>query len=149
MASVTTDLKIIESIIEKAIICRIGMTDGRRPYVVPVNFGYRDRVLYFHSSPGGAKMDMLRENDAVCLEFDVDVELVEAEQACKWSINYRSVVGFGRAAIVDSLDEKRRALDLLMAHYSEANYTYPEKTLEKTAIVRIDIEQLTAKVSGY
>ncbi len=149
MVSVTTDLKIIESIIEKATICRIGMTDGRRPYVVPVSFGYRDHVLYFHSSSSGAKMDMLRENDAVCLEFDVDIELVKAEQACKWDINYRSVIGFGRASIVEDLDEKRRALDLLMAHYSEANYTYPEKALEKTAIVRVDIEQLTAKVSGY
>ncbi|HDQ73891.1 MAG TPA: pyridoxamine 5'-phosphate oxidase family protein [Chloroflexi bacterium] len=149
MATITTDPTTIESIIEKASICRIGMADGDRPYVVPVNFGYRDRILYFHSSPTGAKMDILQKNSLVCLEFDVDVEMVEAKRACKWDVKYRSVIGFGHASIVEDPAEKRRALDLMMAHYSDADYAYPEEILAKTSIVRVDVEQLTAKVSGY
>lgn len=92
---------------------------------------------------------MLRKNNAVCFEIDVDCELVRAEKACAWSVKYRSVIGFGRAFLVEDLEGKRKALDAIMRQYSDESYEYPEATLEKTGIVRIEIESMTAKVAGY
>ena len=143
------DRTIIESIIRQATVCRIGLSDGGQPYVVPVCFGYEDGALYFHSSPQGKKMDVLRQNSAVCVEFDVDQELVEADSACKWGIKYRSVIGFGKARIVEDLEDKRRALDIIMAHYGGQPDDYAEATLKKTAIVRVEIARMTARVVGY
>ena len=149
MSDVTTDRKVIASIIQQATVCRIGLCDDGQPYVVPVCFGNEDGVLYFHSSVKGRKADILRRNNAVCVEFDVDREIVRAERACKWSIKYRSVIGFGEASFVEEADEKRRALDIIMRHYGGEPQDYPEATLEKTAIVRIEIQSVTAKISGY
>ncbi len=50
-----TDLLEIESILYHAIVCRIGLTDGNEPYVVPVSFGYEEGTIYFHSAPEGKK----------------------------------------------------------------------------------------------
>jgi nitroimidazol reductase NimA-like FMN-containing flavoprotein (pyridoxamine 5'-phosphate oxidase superfamily) len=149
MSGVTTDREVIESIIQQAAVCRIGLCDGGQPYVVPVCFGYEDGVLYFHSSVKGRKVDVLRGNNAVCVEFDVDQEIVKAERACKWGIKYRSVIGFGEAFFVEEAEEKRRALDIIMRHYGGEPQDYPEATLSKTAIVRIEIQDAAAKILGY
>jgi nitroimidazol reductase NimA-like FMN-containing flavoprotein (pyridoxamine 5'-phosphate oxidase superfamily) len=149
MKEIISDRATIESIIGSASVCRIALSDGGQPYVVPVCFGYADNTLYFHSAPRGRKLDVLRENNAVCFEFDVDHEIVRSEDACKWSMKYRSVVGFGRAFLVEDLEGKRRALDVIMSHYGGKPYAYPEATLRKTAVVRVEIHSMTGKTSGY
>ncbi|MBN1977940.1 MAG: pyridoxamine 5'-phosphate oxidase family protein [Anaerolineae bacterium] len=148
MSGVTTDRGVLESIIRQAAVCRIGLCDGGQPYVVPVCFGYEDGVLYFHSSVTGRKVDALRRNNAVCVEFDVDQEIVKAECACKWGIKYRSVIGFGEASFVEEVEEKRRALDIIMRHYGGEPQDYPEATLAKTAVLRTEIQDATAKITG-
>jgi nitroimidazol reductase NimA-like FMN-containing flavoprotein (pyridoxamine 5'-phosphate oxidase superfamily) len=149
MRDVTTDRDVAESIIRRATVCRIAMSDEGRPYVVPVCFGYAGGVLYFHSSHAGKKIDILRKNNAVCVEFDVDQEIVKAESACKWGIKYRSVIGFGEAFFVEDIEEKGRALDIIMTHYGGKPQDYPEATLKKTAVVRVEMRSATVKVRGY
>jgi nitroimidazol reductase NimA-like FMN-containing flavoprotein (pyridoxamine 5'-phosphate oxidase superfamily) len=145
----TTDRDTIESIIHRALVCRVAMSDGDRPYVVPVCFGYEDGVLYFHSSLTGTKVDILRRNDAVCVEFDVDEEITTAKSVCSWGLRYRSVIGFGQAFFIEDEEKKRQALDIIVAHYGGDPQEYPQATLRETAVVRIEIQSATAKVSGY
>jgi nitroimidazol reductase NimA-like FMN-containing flavoprotein (pyridoxamine 5'-phosphate oxidase superfamily) len=149
VSEVTTNRDVIESIIRQATVCRIGLCDGDQPYVVPVCFGYQDGVLYFHASPKGRKMDILRKNNAVCVEFDVDQEIVKAERACKWGIKYRSVIGYGEAFFVEEAEEKRRALDIIMRHYGGEPQDYSEATIAKTAVARVEIQGATAKITEY
>jgi nitroimidazol reductase NimA-like FMN-containing flavoprotein (pyridoxamine 5'-phosphate oxidase superfamily) len=149
MRKITTDMDTVESIIRSASVCRIALSDDGQPYVVPVCFGYADNTLYFHSAPRGRKLDILGKNDAVCCEFDVDQETVRSEDACDWSVRYRSVVAFGRASIVKDLEEKRKALDVIVAHYGGRPREYPEATLQRTAVVKVEIDDMTGKISGY
>jgi nitroimidazol reductase NimA-like FMN-containing flavoprotein (pyridoxamine 5'-phosphate oxidase superfamily) len=125
------------------------MSGDGQPYIVPVSFGYEDGTLFFHCSAEGKKIDILRKNNAVCVEFDIDQEITKADRACQWGIKYRSVIGFGRAFFVADEQEKRRALDAIVAHYGGGPQDYPKATLEKTMVVRIEIQSATAKVSGY
>lgn len=149
MRTTTTDRAIIESVIRRATVCRIAMVDRDCPYVVPVCFGYREDTLFFHSAPRGRKLDILSKNGAVCFEFDLDHEIVPAENGCGWNLRYRSVVGFGRASLVEDPEEKCSALDLIVAHYGGQPAAYPESTLERTAVVKVEIQRMTAKLSGY
>ena len=149
MKRITEDRNTVESIIRKAQVCRIALSDDDQPYIIPVSFGYEDNTLYFHCSKKGKKIDILKKNNTVCFEMDVDFELVEAEKACAWSIKYRGVIGFGKAYLVEDLEGKRKALDAIMRQYSDKPYEYPEATLEITGVVRIEVERVTAKVAGY
>jgi hypothetical protein len=149
MRRTITDTATIESIIRTAFVCRIALSDDGQPYVVPVCFGYQDNALYFHSAPRGRKLEILRRNDAVCCEFDVDQQIVRGEDACAWDMRYRSVVGFGRASFVEDPGEKKRALDLIVAHYGGEPRAYPETTLVRTTIVKVEIDHMTGKVSGF
>lgn len=140
----------IESIMKRAAICRIGLSGNDVPYVVPLNFGYRDNCLYFHSAKEGKKIDMMQKNNTVCFEIDVDTELMQAEDPCKWSMKYSSVIGFGRAFLLEEPEEKRQALNIIMEHYSgRSSREYPEKALGSIAIIKVQIESMTGKRSGW
>ena len=120
------DPQIIEDIIQRSQVCRLGMTDGDQPYVVPLCFGYKDKVLYVHCAPQGYKLDILHRNNKVCVEFDIDQHLISGEKACQWSMNYRSVIAFGRAFIVKKTVMKRAALDIIMNHYTHGEHDYAQ-----------------------
>jgi len=145
------DEKVMISIIEKAIICRVAMCWQDEPYVIPMNFGYQDNYIYLHSAKEGRKLEILRNNNKVCIEFDVDVELVQSQKACKTSMKYKSVLIFGKAVILKDIAEKKRALDIIMHHYcyhtSLSVFHYPENALEKVIIIKVKIENMTGKGS--
>jgi len=139
----------IMAIIEKANVCRLGMVNGNKPYIVPVCFGYHDNALYFHGSLKGLKIDLIRKNPNVCFEFDLIAETIESENACDWSMKYQSVIGFGKAVFIESSDEKRKALSVIMAHYSDRPFQFPENMLKATAVIKVQIESMTGKHSGF
>ena len=87
-----TDKLAIEKIINASLVCRLALSDGNQPYIVPLCFGYQDRTLYFHSALEGKKIDILKKNKRTCFEFDVNSEIIKAEKACKWGMKYQSVI---------------------------------------------------------
>lgn len=140
-----TDYAQIETILLKAQICRLAMCTDGWPYIVPLNFGYHQGRLYFHAASAGRKLDILKVNERVCFEVDIEHVLMESSQACGWSMQFASVIGFGRACLIDDVADKRTALDIIMRHYSDRSYTYPDDVLAETSIIRIDIESMTGK----
>ncbi len=145
-----TDKALIEAILREAVICRIAMSENNRPYVVPMNFGYENDTLYLHTGHRGKKIDILKENPLVCFEAESRVETVRAESACRWGMRYMSVIGSGRASFVDDPEGKRTALGIIMKKNSgRPDWEYSEKDFGATCIVRIDIEEMTGRKSGY
>lgn len=144
-----TDKKDIEDIIKRAAVCRIGLSVDGEPYVFPVNYGYHNGNLYFHSAQQGQKIEMIKKNPRVCFQMNTDVEIVPAEKACDWSLKYSSVIGFGKAEFLKSPEEKRLGVKTIMSHYSEQEFTFVEESLGSVCIICIRIEKMTGKKSGY
>jgi len=136
-----------EAIIAKAKVCRLAMVDGNSPYIVPLSFGYEKNTLYFHGALKGKKIDLIRKNPNICFEFDHLIETVASEKACSWSVKFQSIIGFGTASLLEKTEEKQRALAIIMAQYSDKQYTFPEKMLNATAVIKVTIESLTGKQS--
>ena len=141
------DRKEIEDILRQSTVCRLAMVDAGRPYLVPLCFGYDAGVLYLHSAPVGKKIDLLRKNRNVCFEFDTDTIAVPAETPCGWTMRYRSVIGYGIAGFVEDLGEKRAALDVIMRQYAEGTHEYSDETLRKTAVIKVEILEISGKKS--
>ncbi len=141
------DQEELEDVIRRAEVCRLAMVDDGEPYIVPMNFGYRDGYLYFHCAREGRKLDVLRKNSQICFELETDVHLVKGEKACRWSTSYESVIGWGTAAI--SLDEKevREGLEVLMSHYTEGPFEFDPRSLSLTSLIKVKVERMTGKRS--
>ncbi len=137
----------MERIIKKAEICRLGLVDGDRPYIIPVNYGYENNTLYVHSAKKGRKLDLIKNNNHVCIEFETDVKLIIGEKACDSETKYRSVIAFGTAYLIDDKDivAKREALKILMRQYSEKKYSISDKDINSVTIIKIVIESMTGK----
>ena len=137
----------IESIIRNSLVCRLGIADNGTPYIVPLCFGYRANCLYFHSAREGRKIEMLKRNNEVCFEFDGNLEIQSGKAACEWGMKYRSVIGYGRASFVEDPEEKRMALDAIMAQYADGAFEYSENALGKVLVIKVEIESMTGKKS--
>jgi len=135
----------IEDIIRRAEICRLALSVSDQPYIVPVNFGYKDNCLYIHSAIAGQKIEMLKRNNRVSFEMEIGAEVILEETACDCRARYKSVIGTGRAYLVDDPEGKRKGLDILMAHYSERLFTFADNKIAGMLIIRIEIDSLTGK----
>jgi len=135
----------MESIINKAFVCRLGMADENGPYIVPLSFGYKEGSLYFHCAIKGRKLDILKKNKRVCFEIDTDHEIVESEKACNWGMKYKSVIGLGNAFFIEDAESKKAALGIIMHHYSGRSFEFEEKEIDRVVIFKVDIESMTGK----
>jgi len=145
-----TDNKEIEKILTESHICRLGLSYENIPYVVPVNFGYKDNSLYIHCAPHGKKLSIIEKNPTVCFEIEKDVEVVSnREDACRCTTHYKSLIGMGKATILTEVVDKINALDVIMQqHQGEGNYKYKRKVLDMMSAIRIDITEISGKQAG-
>jgi len=143
------DSAIIAEILEKSELCRIAMVDNGEPYIVPLNFGYKDNIIYTHSAPIGRKIEILQRSNRVCFEILFSNELIPGDKACNWGAKFRSIIGYGEVQIITESERKKSGLDIIMSKYGGAEKnSYDEKPLEKTVVLEITIESMTAKQSG-
>ena len=143
-----TDATKIEQILTKATVCRLGLVDHDEPYVVPVNFGYERNAIYFHSALEGRKVELIKKNNKVCFEIETDVEVGKSDES-RCSVKYRSVIGTGRAHIIQDKKEKSCGLKSIMRQCTGGEYSFSEERLDTVLVVRIDIESITGKQAGY
>ena len=109
--------EIIE-VIEKGEICRLGLCKNNIPYIVPMNYGYSNGCLFFHSAKAGKKIDFIKNNNQVCFEIEVDTKIAKGTHACDWGMKFKSVIGFGKLKEVIDFSEKKKGLSTIMRQYS-------------------------------
>jgi uncharacterized protein len=137
----------IEEILGKGVACHLAMVAQGEPYLVTLNYGFRAGTLYFHCANSGRKIDFLKGAGRVCFSVVARHELVVAEKGCDFSMKYQSVVGYGRPRFIEEQGEKRAALEIIMAQYSDGAFEFPEAALSRTTVFALDIDEMTAKNS--
>ncbi|RLI00374.1 pyridoxamine 5'-phosphate oxidase family protein [Candidatus Bathyarchaeota archaeon] len=141
---------VIEEVLRENQVGRLGTAVGGEPYVVPVNYVYTGGRIYIHSHREGKKVRDILENPRVCFEVDSG-EIIPADRACDYSWEYKSVIAFGVARLVEDEGERVRALRMLVDKYgfgkgsqvtAELLSSYPQ-----LAVIRVDVERATGKQS--
>ena len=140
----------IDEIIKKSQVCRLALTKDHIPYIVPVSFGYDGKSLFIHTALAGKKIDFIEANNLVCFEFDSQVRTEEHETIpCKWTAAYKSIIGNGRMIEIENLDERIMAINHIMLHYSGKEWAFSEEMIKRVKLWKIEIEEISGKVSGY
>jgi nitroimidazol reductase NimA-like FMN-containing flavoprotein (pyridoxamine 5'-phosphate oxidase superfamily) len=146
-----TDPEDLKEILRKSLVCHLSMVDDGEPYLVSMNYGFKDDAIYLHTAVKGRKVEILRKNPRVCFQVYNGNRLTTGPDACgDWTMKYRSVTGFGRATLIENDDEKSGPMQILMGHYSTRGpFEFTPERLAQTLVIRIDIEEMTGKISGY
>ena len=141
------DPTVIEAILRRAGVGRLGLAVDNTPYVVPLNYVYHSGAIYFHSADEGRKISMLKANPQVCFEVDEHYGTVRSNKPVPHSTHYASVMVFGRASLVDDLQLKFDALQALLDKYAPGRLYRPMRLneAEGVTVAQITIEAMTGK----
>jgi|SRR5690554_3668975 nitroimidazol reductase NimA-like FMN-containing flavoprotein (pyridoxamine 5'-phosphate oxidase superfamily) len=145
------DLNQIEEIIKSCNICNVGMSDSNGvPYVLPMNFGYKEGVIYLHSAQEGSSISMLEVNPNVCITFCTETKLVwqNEEVACSYRMRCESAICHGKVQFEEDFDEKVKALNIIMSQYSTREFTYSDPSVVNVKIWKVAIDKCSAKLFG-
>ena len=144
-----TEPEAIARILDTAKVLHMGLAVDNEPYVLPMNYGYTleegKLVLYLHSAVKGRKLDMIRANSKVSFSIDCDRQPFEGRVPCQYGLVYSSVMGRGKATIVEDVEEKKRAMSILMKTQTGKDFTFEDRLVTIVTVIRIDVSEYTAK----
>lgn len=145
------DVASVNAILDEALVCHIGFAAApdAAPVVIPTIHVRRGEQLYVHGSAASHMLRTLARGVEVCVTVTLIDGLVFARSAFHHSMNYRSVVVFGAARLVDDEPEKRAALDALVdklsPQRSSACRAPSAKELVATKVIAVPIVEASAK----
>ncbi len=143
-----TDRQEMLAVIKRCDVCRLAWNDDGYPYILPLNFGLdvtADRVeFYFHGADEGYKYQLMKRDSRVSFEMDCSHRLVTDEARGHCTMEYESIIGRGRIEIVPD-EEKRRALDIIMAQYHKETFAYDTAAIPRTTVYKLVVESMTGK----
>jgi nitroimidazol reductase NimA-like FMN-containing flavoprotein (pyridoxamine 5'-phosphate oxidase superfamily) len=144
------DLDVVKQVFDEAPFCHVGFIDGARPYVIPMLHARVDDDLLLHGSHATRLFRLLTGDHPVCVTATILDGLVLARSAFHHSANYRSAVVLGKPHPVESLADRRHALDALTDRLTpnRRHHLRPmtEKEVRGTAVVRLPIAEASCKV---
>ena len=144
------DRESINQILDEGFICHVGFAVDGQPFVIPTGYARVDDKLLIHGSQASRMLRTLGQGIEVCVTVTLIDGLVLARSAFHHSMNYRSVVVFGRAAVVDERAEKLTALRALSEHMIPgrwADVREPnERELQQTTVLSLPLDEASAKV---
>src|SRR6266852_363690 len=140
----------INQILDEGFICHVGFAVDGQPYVIPTGYARAGDRLFIHGSQASRMLRTLGQGIDVCLTVTLIDGLVLARSAFHHSMNYRSVIVFGRAVLVDEREEKLTALRALSDHMIPGRWDDvrepSERELQQTTVLSLPLTEASAKV---
>ena len=144
------DRETIYRILDEALICHVGFAEGDQPFVIPINFARVGDTIVLHGAKASRLLKHVESGQPICVEATIVDGLVLARSVFHHSINYRSVVLFGKGRLVVDPQEKLAALEAVTEHLIPGRWKEARlpnsKELNATSVVSIQIDEASAKV---
>jgi uncharacterized protein len=144
------DRSVIHQILDEGLVCHLGFSVEGQTFVIPTAYGRIDDFLYIHGSPASRMLQSLQSGIEVCVTVTLLDGLVLARSAFHHSMNYRSVVIFGTATVVQSFEQKVEALRSFTEHVVPKRWaevrqpTRPE--ILGTLVLALPLAEASAKI---
>jgi len=144
------DREAINEILDEGFICHVGFIVDGKPFVIPTGYARVDDKIFIHGSQASRMLRNLEQGTDVCLTVTLIDGLVLARSAFHHSMNYRSVVAFGRATLVDEPTEKLNALLALSEHIIRGRWDDvrepTDAEMKMTTVLCLPLQEASAKV---
>ena len=140
----------INQILDEGIVCHVGFVVDGHPVVIPTGYGRVEEDLIIHGSQASRMLRALKQGIDVCVTVTLIDGLVLARSAFHHSMNYRSVVIFGRARLIEDEQEKIDALRALSEHIVPGRWDEVrgpnERELQQTTVLSLPLTEASAKI---
>lgn len=144
------DRATIDRILDEGMYGHVGLESAGQPFVIPVLYGRSSQELFIHGSPLSRLLGTAAAGAPLCFTVTLLDGLVLARSAFHHSMNYRSVVVFGHARVVDDREEKLEALRLIVEHVVPGRSSEVrgpnDRELKVTEVLALELDEASAKV---
>jgi len=144
------DREVINTILDEGFVCHVGFVADDKPVVIPTGYARMGENLIIHGSRASRMLCALGKEVDLCVTVTLIDGLVLARSAFHHSMNYRSVVVFGRANAIETRTEKLAALRALSEHMIPARWDYVrepnERELQQTTVLSVPLNEASAKI---
>ena len=144
------DKETIYSILDEGLVCHVGIAVEDQPLVIPMTYARSGDKLLMHGSRGSRLMKALKKGAEVCVVVTHFDALVLARSAFHHSMNYRSVVVFGKASVIEDDEAKVAAFREFFDHVLPGRWEDVRKPnikeLAQTALIEISLDEASAKI---
>jgi uncharacterized protein len=144
------DRDTINAILDEGFVCHVGFVVEGQPFVIPTGYARVDNRIYIHGSAASRMLRSLSTGIDVCLTVTIVDGIVLARSAFHHSMNYRSVVVFGKAIPVEEAAEKMEALNALSEHIIPGRWKDVrepnEQEMKATLVLKLPLEEASAKI---
>jgi nitroimidazol reductase NimA-like FMN-containing flavoprotein (pyridoxamine 5'-phosphate oxidase superfamily) len=144
------DRQAVYQILDESFICHVGFALDGNPLVIPTGYGRDGNNLYIHGSAANRTLNALERGVEVCVTVTLLDGLVLARSVFHHSMNYRSVMIFGKASVVEGEKEKLHALRVITEHIMPGRWAEARepngKELKQTKVLKVPLEEVSAKV---
>lgn len=145
------DINRIKEYISEIDTCFLSMIDADGiPCSFPMNFGYSNDTIFFHSAPEGGMYEYVKAGKPVSITFCTNRELVYQTEkiACSYRMRAASVIARGELIIVEDMEEKVEALNATMKQYSSKEFTYRDPAVRNVFIFKMENPDFTCRAFG-
>jgi len=144
------DKKTIYSILDEGLVCHVGFAVEGQPFVIPMTYARSGDKIILHGSGGSRLMKILKNGAEVCVVVTHLDAMVLARSAFHHSMNYRSVVIFGRAQVIEDDEAKLAAFENFFEHVMPGRWLDARKPnhkeLTQTAVIELSLDDASAKI---
>lgn len=144
------DRKTVHAILDAGMLAHVGFASDGQPFVIPMLYARDGDALLLHGSIASRLMNRLGEGIAACISVTHVDGLVLARSHFDHSMNYRSVVAFGRATLIEDIavkaDVMTRFVDALIPGRAAESRPADRNELAATHMLRFAIEDASAKI---
>lgn len=144
------DRETVYGILDEGFICHVGFAAEGQPFVIPTGYARNGDMLYIHGSAASRMLRTLSTGVDVCVTVTIIDGLVLARSAFHHSMNYRSVVIFGRAKLIEDQEEKMAALLALSEHFIRGRWAEvrepTEQEMKATTVLSLPLVEGSAKI---
>ena len=144
------DRETVYGILDEGFICHVGFAPEGQPFVIPTGYARDGDTLYIHGSAASRMLRTLSTGVDVCVTVTIVDGLVLARSAFHHSMNYRSVVIFGRGTLIEDREAKMAALLALSEHIVRGRWVDvrepTEQEMKATTVLSLPLEEVSAKI---
>lgn len=146
-----TTITEIEKLLKTAQVCRIALMNNKFPYVIPMCFGYKisdgHLELYFHTSPKGQKLDLIKKNNLAGFEIDHLSGIIHEDNDNGITALYECMTGTGTIEIINGI-EKLTGLTSIISKYDEEKkeHKFSEQTLNSIVLLKLTADSFCCRI---
>jgi len=144
------DVENVHAILDAGFLCHVAFQHQGQTMMIPTAYGRTEDNLYLHGSTKNFMLNQILDGQTICISVTHLDGIVIAKSLFHTSVNYRSIVLFGRATLVEDENERINGMKIITENIVKGRWDEvalgDENQLKATMVIKFTIEKASAKI---